>query len=139
MKAVVDLNVRLSWFSGRVTGTIEIKSPTMPGVIKLAEKSQEDSMLLFDLVLPAPGAKDVVSRELEIKIGEGEPVVSSLAADATLATGFQGEDNAVVLAKLTDIDDAGNRSPAREQSWTLTDTIAPPEPGEMGLNVTAEQ
>ena len=140
MKANVRLCFSLGWIRGRVTGTIEIVGPAMPGIIKLALTGQEDSMLKFKLTLPPPGTADVITREIEVQVGEGTPTVSNITGDSTeFDAGLQGEAGDLVTAKLTDIDDAENRSPAREQSWTLLDTLAPPLPGEMGLTVTAEE
>jgi len=139
MKAIVDLNLSLSWFSGRVTGTIEIPSLAKPGIMKLAQTRQGDGkMLFFTLTIPPPGAADVVKRELTVKIGDAEPTVVELATDVVVSEEMSGNQDDVVLASLVDTDDAGNVSPAREQSWTLTDTIPPPEPGELGLTVTRE-
>ena len=45
----------------------------MPGIIKLATTGQEGSVLKFKLTLPAAGATDVVSRELEVKIAPPQP------------------------------------------------------------------
>lgn len=127
------------FFDLRIVGSIEfVPWPPMPGPLRLTVISEDRDMLQFKLVLPAPGAPDVVSRELSVKVGEGDAVVQPLAPDALEVVGFEGADNAVVAVSLVDIDDAGNRSEAREQQFTLTDTIAPPQPGEIGLQVTAE-
>jgi len=95
-------------------------------------------MLHFRIVLPPPGASDVTARELAYQIGDGEQVIETLEASATELAGLSGNDNDQVVVSLTDIDDAGNRSEPREQTFTLTDTIAPPQPGEMGLIVDSE-
>jgi len=68
----------------------------------------------------------------------GTRYTSVLAGDALEAAGFECADNAEVFVSLVDIDDAGNRSAAREQTFTVTDTMAPPVPGTIGLEVTGE-
>lgn len=139
----LDLQVTYRrFFPSRVTGTVVVyEGPAMPGILRLAVYSEESDMLKFKLTpIPAPGAPDVVRRELTVTVADGAPTLIELAPDQTEATSdtFVGNDNDRVLTSLVDIDDAGNRSPAREQEFTLTDTIAPPEPGAIGLEVTEE-
>lgn len=95
-------------------------------------------MLTFKLVLPPPGASDVVARELTYSIGGGTTSTEQLDGGATEFGGLVGNDNEPVAVSLVDIDDAGNRSEARSQTFTLTDTLAPPQPGEMGLVIESE-
>lgn len=95
-------------------------------------------MFTFHLTLPTPGASDVTKRELSVQVGSQAPIVQEFEGTITEAGGFTGEQDDAVLVKLVDIDDVGNRSESREQSFTLTDTIAPPQPGEIGLTVDSE-
>lgn len=95
-------------------------------------------MLKFKLVLPAPGASDVASRQLTVTIGTADPQTVTLDPTAIESGEYEGEDNAAVSGSLVDTDDAGNQSEAREFSFVLTDTLAPPQPGEVGLVVTGE-
>lgn len=95
-------------------------------------------MLRFKLLLPNPGASDVVARKLVVVNGNNEPQQLDLPGDSMETLEMEGQDNDVVSGTLEDIDDAGNVSPAREFSFILTDTIAPPQPGEIGLVVTGE-
>ena len=144
MKYNFKLKLHLGCFSGILSGEVKSRpSVRMPGLIKLqttyqTQKNGDQKMLQFTLTLPPVGAPDVVSRELTTKVGDAEPVVVVLTPDVVEQAGFECEDNAVVTAALVDVDDAGNRSEAREQSWTVVDTIAPPLPGELGLLVTGE-
>lgn len=116
-----------------------LKRPPMPGLFSFSANRKGHGMLNFSIVgLPAPGASDVVSRELSIQIGAAEPDVKSVALEASEVTGFSGGDNETVTVSLTDIDDAGNRSEPRVQSFTLVDNIAPPQPGEFGLRIDSE-
>lgn len=116
-----------------------ITIPPQPGRINLVVLSEgNDGMLNFKLVLPTPGAPDVIGRELTYAIGTAEPTTVALAAAATEYAGLSGNDNDAVAVSLVDVDDAGNRSEARSQTFTLTDTIAPPQPGELGLVIESE-
>lgn len=96
-------------------------------------------MLKFKLVLPAPGASDVVSRKITVKIGEQDVLDAELSGDALETAEMSGVDNDPVVGSLVDVDDAGNMSPAREFSFVLVDSIAPPQPGELGIVVTGEE
>lgn len=110
-----------------------------PGLVFLKLVKEESEMLFFNLVLPAPGASDVVKRELVVSIAGADARTFELTGDATASEELSGADNDSVVGTLVDIDDAGNRSPAREFSFVLVDTIAPPAPGEVGLTVTREE
>jgi len=109
-----------------------------PGMVYIRVISEDGSMLNFVLNLPPMGASDVVSRELTVKVGESDPVVSQLPGSAITSESMSGADNAPVVGQLVDIDDAGNRSEAREFSFVLLDTLAPPIPGEISIMVTGE-
>lgn len=113
-----------------------------PGLIFLRVtdkfKKGTKTMLRFKLLLPAPGASDVVARKLVVVNGNNEPQQLDLPGDSLETLEMEGQDNDVVSGTLEDIDDADNVSPAREFSFVLTDTIAPPQPGEIGLVVTGE-
>lgn len=139
MKAVVDLTLNFGWFTGRVTGTIEVPEPAMPGLIRLTVTGQEGSMgLIFRADLPAPVVTDVAVREVSVKIGDAEPVVSQLPADAVVVENLVGDRKATVVVELTDTDTSGNRGDTRVQTFVLEDTFAPPMPGEIGLTVTGQ-
>ncbi len=110
-----------------------------PGLVGLSVLSQgEDGMLKFVLTLPEKGASDVVSRELTVSVDGGEPVVFTLAGDVVESQEFEAADGAAVTGTLVDVDDAGNKSEAREFTLVLVDTIAPPQPGEVGVKVVSE-
>jgi hypothetical protein len=140
-KITFEFTSKRGFFTETVKGTATIyDGPPMPGAVKLFTLSQgENKMLNFKLVLPPPSAADVVSVELKTRIGEADEVINQYPPSQAEVDGFSGQDGDVVLVSLVDIDDAGNRSPAREQSFSLTDTIAPPQPGEIGMVVTGEE
>ncbi len=117
----------------------EFKRPKCPGLISIRVTSEgENGMSLnFTVLLPPAGAADVVKRELTVAIGTGDPVPKELTTETEVG-GFSGNDNDAVAVSLVDVDDAGNRSEARNQTFTLTDTIAPPMPDSIGLRVDSE-
>lgn len=113
-----------------------------PGLVYLrvvgSSYERDVKMLRFKLVLPAPGAADVVSRKLDVAIGTADAVSVELAGDVLESAEYSGEDNSPVSGWLIDVDDAGNQSEPREFSFVLVDTLPPPQPGEIGLLVTGE-
>ena len=114
-----------------------------PGLVFLVVTGEftkgHTQMLRFKLILPAPGASDVVTRKLSIQVGNGDPQNFALPGDALETQEFEGEDNAAVSGQLVDVDDAGNESEPRDYFFLLVDTLAPPQPGEIGLVVTGEE
>ena len=115
--------------------------PPMPGVLSIHVSSEgENNVLNFSITgLAKPTDKDVVKRELSVKVGDDDARVTEITdLEQIEVGGFSGPDNATVLVSLVDIDDADNRSQPREQQFTLQDTIAPSQPGEFGLRVDSE-
>lgn len=135
-----DLAINLGWpFKGTVSGSVFLSgAPAMPGVLEVIQTEKENDMLLFDVILPSPGAGDVVKRELTIARDGVDPIVLETDGDAAALSSKAPQDSELTLT-LVDIDDAGNRSEPRVQTVTLADTIAPPQPGEMGIVVTGEE
>lgn len=110
-----------------------------PGIVFLVYRQNKvDDMLKFVLVLPPAGAHDVVNRELSLQIGNDQPQVIDVDSSKNETSELSGLQNDVVKGSLVDIDDAGNRSEARDFEMILLDTLAPPKPGEIGLRVTDE-
>ncbi len=109
--------------------------PPLPKPVKLTITSEgEGTMLNYSIVLPAPSAADVTTRTLTVN---GVPQEITDLTQTEVA-GYSGNDNDLVSVSLVDTDDAGNASPERAQTFTLTDTISPAQPGELGLIVTSE-
>lgn len=109
-----------------------------PGLVFLKVVAKDGKMLNFVLTLPVPGASDVVARELFVSVAGGEPQVQTLDGAALESSELSGEQDNTVIGTLVDIDDAGNRSDARDFSFVLVDNLAPPQPGELGIRVTSE-
>lgn len=93
--------------------------------------------LSFVVYLPPKAAPDVVSRELRVEIGDTLQVLE-LDADTSEVLSLSGHQGASVTLSLVDIDDAGNRSEASVLQTELIDTIAPPKPGTLGVEIVAE-
>jgi len=118
---------------------VVLRRPSMPGTFNIRAELECDDMLKFSVVgIPAPKAADVVARELTVKVGAADPSVFSLAVDQAEFSGLSGEQGDSVEVSLVDIDDNDNRSEPRVLSFTLTDTIAPPQPDEFNIRVDEE-
>lgn len=110
------------------------------GPLKIEVTGESEMSLKFKVALPPITASDVVSGELSVKIDSGEPIVIATTKDQTEVEDGQlsGRDGATVELSYVLIDDAGNRSEPSVFVGQLTDTIAPPKPGELALAVTEE-
>jgi len=95
------------------------------------------SQLQFVVQLPPTGAADVIERRFTLESPLGKTDIT-LPGDATLVEGLEAPEATELTLTLVDVDDAGNKSEPRVQTVTLVDNLAPPQPGEMGVQVTAE-
>ena len=96
-------------------------------------------MLQFKLQLPTPTVSDVVAQEVSVTINAGNPIILILTPGSEVVDAqFEGATGAEVATTLVDIDSSDNRSEPRNLVFVLTDTIAPPQPGEIGLTVTGQ-
>lgn len=110
------------------------------GPLKIEVTGESEMSLKFKVALPPITASDVVGGELSVKIDAGEPIVIATTKDQTEVVDGQlsGRDGATVELSYVLVDDAGNRSDPSVFVGQLTDTIAPPKPGELALAVTEE-
>ncbi len=106
----------------------------LPGGDDVADK------LNFVFVVPAEDEpSDVVSREVKLTLADG--TVSEFVNEGNGAfesAEFTADQDSEVSISVVNVDDAGNKSVPRVQSFTLVDTIAPPAPGELGVKVVGE-
>ena len=94
--------------------------------------------LQFEVTLSPPAVSDVVSRKLSVTVGDGTTIERTLFPDEMSVGGFEGNDRDIVEVSLVDLDGRGNASEPRTLSTVLVDTIAPPQPGELGIRVTGQ-
>tara|TARA_R110000868_G_scaffold277210_2_gene537051 strand:+ start:1068 stop:1580 length:513 start_codon:yes stop_codon:yes gene_type:complete len=107
-----------------------------PGLVWLKlVKKLENGMAQYALVLPTPGASDVVVRELVISVNGAESVTQTLQGQPLESEPFDANEDDIISGSLTDIDDAtpANRSEPRLYELVVPDQTAPPQPGEVGL------
>jgi hypothetical protein len=138
----VDLTLSIGSLTlARITGTLRTRR-IWPAVGPMTVRfTQEDSMsrIVFDVTLPPPAAADVVRRKFTLSVAGEEPLEIALPPNQATVTDLKAPQGAEVGLRLVDVDDAGNESEPRVQSFVATDTIPPPQPGEMGITVTAEE
>jgi hypothetical protein len=137
---VIRLLTDLVVLARSILKVLRLRRPSLVFLVVTGESMKgHTKMLKFKLVLPAPGASDVVSRKLTVAI-DNVVVANELLDGAALESPeYEGADEAAVSGTLVDTDDANNASEPREFSFVLTDTIPPPQPGAIGLVVTGEE
>ena len=104
---------------------VALPQPLKPTILSI----KEDLMnYIYTIALPALGADDVVSRELHVIIDGVEEIHEITDIHMTEWTLTLAEDTHC-LVYITDIDDAGNRSPdGMHLEFTVIDTIPPSAP-----------
>jgi len=81
---------------------------------------------------------DVVSRELSVVINGVEQPVASFPGYAVDLGVLEAPQNAEVVLRLVDVDDAGNRSEPAEMMFVAVDTLPPAAPGALGVSLVSE-
>jgi hypothetical protein len=109
-----------------------------PGSLTLIQTGETMDIISFKVVLPTVVDADVESRELSVKIGDADAVVTAVAKDAVEVNGLSGPQDAAIELSLVDIDDAGNKSQASVLNTVLTDVFPPATPGELSIQQTGE-
>ena len=97
-------------------------------------------MDLLKFVVAVPAAEgDVVKRNLAVTLPDGSVQTAELPGkDAAESAEFEVPQDSEVKVSCVNVDDAGNESEPRVQSFVIADTIAPAVPGELGVRVTGE-
>ena len=110
-----------------------------PQAVRFVVIREFEQMLVGKFLLPVPGAKDVVKRVLAFSVNGESSNSFDLAGDSLESEELKVEDGVTIAGSLVDVDDAGNQSLPREFEFVVVDTIAPPQPGEVGFVVTGEE
>jgi len=148
MGALEDLTIELR----RIADVLERafppdEPPPMPGTLGITFTGEFQvtigdeimDLIKFKVAVPAEATGDVLKRTGSVTFANGTVTPFEVSGkDAAESEEFSGDQDSTVIVSLVNVDDAGNESPARVQSFVLVDTIAPPEPGEIGLFVTGE-
>lgn len=121
--------------------------PPMPGAVAIRHtgeqlRASEDEMDLIKFVVQVPeeATADVVRRDVQVIFADSTTDADQVPGRAAAESKeFKGPQDSTVTVRVENVDDAGNVSASREQQFTLADTFAPPQPGEIGLRATGEE
>jgi hypothetical protein len=105
-----------------------------PFTVRLISERKENEMdlLLYEATLPTvPAGTDVASQVLSVSANGTAQPDQTLDKTATTAQ-FEVAQGSSVDLSLVYVDDGGNRSAPRTQSFVANDTIPPEAPGEFG-------
>lgn len=105
---------------------------------RLGVRRVEGTMPGFVITLPPIVSADTATRELAITVGEAPTFVLNPALVATESETFGGEHNQNLHVELVDIDGVGNRSTPSVLDAVLLDTMAPPQPGQLGVRQVSD-
>jgi hypothetical protein len=112
-----------------------------PFTLKLISERRLYNMdfLTYQATLPVvPAGTDIDLQSLVITV-DGAATTQELSKEATTAT-FEVPQGSDVELSLLYVDDAGNASDPRTQSFVATDTIAPEAPGPFGeIKIVSER
>lgn len=114
-----------------------------PGLVKLALKKESFNMAtsIFDvtLVLPGVSAPDVTKRVLQYSLDGGSAVTVDLATEGVEYVINDVPQDTTIYGSLVDVDESGNQSAPSEFTLVVSDTQAPPQPGQVGLVLGEEK
>lgn len=107
-----------------------------PGRLKLKlvseRRENEMDLLTYEATLPAvPEGTDVELQRLVVTWPDGQIGPTDLGIDVLTST-FEVPQGVEVTLNLRYVDDGGNESTPRVQTFVATDTIAPDAPGDFG-------
>ena len=95
--------------------------------------------LVYKASLPPLGAPDVVVRTLELTVDGVKEFINVVPADSKSIELPPVKEGATVKIRLEDIDDRGNASLwGADVTFVSADTIAPPAPGRVGVELVSE-
>lgn len=114
------------------------RKPETPTIVVVQEDHMAD-MLVFNVLLPPwPQNTDIVKGVLWVKTGDTDHGTVDVAFGSSTAGPFSGPQDSEVSLKFWYVDDAGNTSEPSFFSTVLIDTVPPPGPGNLGIQVVGE-
>jgi hypothetical protein len=106
------------------------------------EKEEFDmATSIFDVTLTLPGvsAPDVTTRVLKYTLNGGSEVVMDLGPGETEYVISDVPQGTTISGSLVDTDESGNQSAPSEFTLLVSDNVAPPQPGQVGLSLGSER
>jgi hypothetical protein len=131
------------WFFSTRTLANEIrrlafKMSGPPYALHISLIGMESGMLVYSVTAGPAVDSDVTSRRLTVTInGEVSSTVDHPAETTSFGEVAAPQDASVVIS-LVDIDDAGNESQPSFYEFVAKDTIAPAQPGSLGVTLVRE-
>lgn len=108
--------------------------------VRILGEYQMNDVIIFEVNLPpVPPLTDVVARELVVVINDQVQDVKMVSPEDTTIVGLMAPQDSTVVLELRDIDDAGNKSEPSVHMFTAIDSVAPPQPGELGVTIVGEE
>lgn len=149
LEDILEQLTRLAEAAERIANAFDqAPAPPMPGPVAIRAIREarvsiggiEMDMIRFVVVLPDEPTPDVVKREVTVTFADGTSAsVDAMGRAAGDSAEFIGQQDSVVKVSVVNVDDAGNKSEPRVAEFTLVDTFAPAQPGEIGLRATGEE
>lgn len=117
--------------------------PKKPGPLKV-KITMSTSYCLFDVLLPVIEAPhDVTKRVLEVESHLDDLLLGkqniALSPDAISVIGLKALMGSDVKLSLVHVDGSGNVSAPAKLEFVAADTVAPPEPGKLGVIITGQE
>jgi hypothetical protein len=113
-------------------------APVLLGVVQLRSDESMADVLSYTVTAALPVDADVVSRLLTITVNGEDMGTAEVPVDSTELSVFSAPQDADVTLTLVDVDDAGNKSEPAVYSFVAADTLAPAQPGGLGVTLTGE-
>lgn len=113
-------------------------APVVLGVVQIRSDENMADVLSYTVTAALPVDADVVSRALTIVVNGEDMGTSNVPGNVTELGVFSAPQDADVMLTLVDIDNAGNTSEPAHYSFVATDTLAPAQPGGLGVTLTGE-
>jgi hypothetical protein len=113
-------------------------APVLLGVVQFRSDEYMADVLSYTVTAALPVDADVVSRTLTIVVNGENMGTVDVPVDSTELHVFSAPQDAEVTLTLVDMDDAGNKSEPAVYLFVATDTIAPAQPGGLGVTLTGE-
>lgn len=113
-------------------------APVVLGVVQIRSDENMADVLSYTVTAALPVDADVISRALTVVVNGEDMGTSSVPGNMTELGVFSAPQGADVTLTLVDIDNAGNNSEPAVYSFVATDTIAPAQPGGLGVTLTGE-
>lgn len=106
---------------------------------QIGSETKMIDILIYKLTAAPSTAADAVTREVSVVVDGAAPVVTAFLPTETALGEYSVPQGAHVAISVVDIDDAGNRSEPAVVEFVAADTLPPPVPGGVGIELVREE